>query len=257
MAAKIALITGGSRGIGFGIAECLAKQGYDLAINGVREEKEVSGQLKALSSYEVKVVYCRGDIGNSVERKSIVEQAYASFKHINVLVNNAGVAPKVRKDILELEEDGFDYVMDINLKGAFFLSQDVANRMLSEKRKNPQTDSCIITITSVSAEVASINRGEYCMAKAGLAMMTKLLATRLGEANIPVYEVRPGIIETDMTAGVKEKYDKLISEGLTIEKRWGKPEDIGKVVAALAKRDLPYATGQVINVDGGMNVRRL
>ncbi len=257
MSTKTALITGSSRGIGYGIAESLAKQGFNLAINGVRDEKDVTLQLKTLLSLGVKIVYCRGDIGKREERKLIVEKAFGELGKINVLVNNAGVAPKVRKDILELDEDGFDYVMDINLKGTFFLSQDVALRMVEEKRKSSDFEGCIITITSISADVASINRSEYCIAKAGLAMMTKLLATRLGEVNIPVYEVRPGIIDTDMTAGVKEKYDKLINDGLTIEKRWGNPNDIGKIVAALAVGNLPYSTGQVINVDGGMNVRRL
>lgn len=256
MSTKTALITGGSRGIGYGIAESLAKQGFNLAINGVRDEKDVTLQLKTLSSLGVKIVYCRGDIGKREERKLIVEKAFGELGNINVLVNNAGVAPKVRKDILELDEESFDYVMDINLKGTFFLSQDVALRMVEEKRRSSDFEGCIITITSISADVASINRSEYCIAKAGLAMMTKLLATRLGEVNIPVYEVRPGIIETDMTAGVKEKYDKLINDGLTIEKRWGNPDDIGKIVAALAGGNLPYSTGQVINVDGGMNVRR-
>ena len=257
MSIKTALITGGSRGIGFGIAQNLAKQGFNLAINGVRDEKDVSVELKTLSSFGVEIVYCRGDIGKREERKLIVEKAFDAFGSLNVLVNNAGVAPTIRKDILELDEAGFDYVMDINLKGTFFLSQDVALKMLEEKSRSSDFEGCIITITSISADIASINRGEYCMAKAGLAMMTKLLATRLGEANIPVYEVRPGIIETDMTAGVKEKYDKLINDGLTIEKRWGNPDDIGKIVAALAGGNLPYSTGQVINADGGMNVRRL
>lgn len=257
MTRKTALITGGTRGIGYGIAESLAKNGYDLAINGVRAEKDVSDVLNALRAPGVNVVYCRGDIGKKEDRKSIIDQAIAQLGRINVLVNNAGVAPKVRKDVLELDEEGFDYVMDINLKGTFFLSQAIALHMLQEKKTDKYFRGCIISITSISAEVASINRGEYCMAKAGLGMMTKLLATRLGEVDIPVYEVRPGIIETDMTAGVKEKYDKLINEGLTIEKRWGKPEDIGKIVAALAGGNLPYSTGQVIYADGGMSVRRL
>ncbi|HEX5171432.1 MAG TPA: 3-ketoacyl-ACP reductase [Cyclobacteriaceae bacterium] len=257
MATKTALITGGSRGIGFGIAEHLARNGYDLAINGIRDEKEVTDRLKSLSSFGVKVVYCPGNIGNEEHRNAIVKKSIGELGAINVLVNNAGVAPRVRKDVLELDPADYDYVMDINLKGTFFLSQAVALHMIDRKRKDNYFQGCIISITSISAEVASVNRGEYCMAKAGLGMMTKLLATRLGEVDIPVYEVRPGIIETDMTAGVKEKYDKLISEGLTIEKRWGKPEDIGKIVAALAGGELPYATGQIIYADGGMSVRRL
>lgn len=257
MATKTALITGGTRGIGYGIAESLARKSYALAVNGVRPEKEVKDVLNALRSLGGKVVYCQGDIGKSEDRKSIADQAIAQLGSINVLVNNAGVAPKVRRDILELDEEGFDFVIDINLRGTFFLSQAIALHMIDQKMKNSSFQGCIISITSISAEVASINRGEYCMAKAGLGMMTKLLATRLGEVDIPVYEVRPGIIETDMTSGVKEKYDRLINEGLAIEKRWGKPEDIGKIVNALAGGDLPYSTGQVIYADGGMSVRRL
>lgn len=254
---RTALITGGTRGIGFGIAKSLAARGYSLAVNGVRDKAAAAGQLRELSQYGGKVVYCRGDIGNAVDRKKIVEEAFDALGSINVLVNNAGVAPKKRVDVLEVDEEGYDFVVDTNLKGTFFLSQDIARRMIASKSSNPQYECCIITITSVSAEVASINRGEYCIAKAGLAMMTKLLTARLGEANIPVYEVRPGIIATDMTSGVKEKYDRLIGEGLTIEKRWGTPEDIGRIVATLADGDIPYSTGQVIFADGGMGVRRL
>jgi NAD(P)-dependent dehydrogenase (short-subunit alcohol dehydrogenase family) len=254
---KTALITGGTRGIGYGIADALASRGFDLAIKGVRPESEITEKLVSLEKYGYRVFYCRGDIGNASDRKKIADQAAEYLGRLNVLVNNAGVAPKKRVDVLELDEEGFDYVMDINLKGTFFLSQDIGRRMIAQKTVTPSFEGCIITITSISAEVASLNRGEYCMAKAGLGMMTKLLAARLGEVGIPVYEVRPGIIDTDMTAGVKEKYDRLIREGLTIEKRWGKPEDIGKIVAALAEGEIPYATGQVICADGGMGIRRL
>src|SRR5690606_18288840 len=249
---KTALIAGGTRGIGFGIAKSLAAKGYSLAVNGVRKEEEAASQIRELSRFGGKVVYCRGDIGSAADRKKIIEDAIEALGSINVLVNNAGVAPKKRVDVLEVDEEGYDFVVDTNLKGTFFLSQDIARRMVASKAANPQLECCVITITSVSAEVASISRSEYCIAKAGLAMMTKLLAARLGEDNIPVYEVRPGIIDTDMTSGVKEKYDKLISEGLTIEKRWGTPEDIGRIVATLADGEIPYSTGQVIFADGGM-----
>jgi 3-oxoacyl-[acyl-carrier protein] reductase len=255
--AKSALITGATRGIGLGIAEALAREGYHLAVNGIRNEDEVQDVLEALRKYNGEVLYCQGDIGDPVDRNKIVAKAYSHFKNINVLVNNAGVAPKVRNNILDLTEDAYDYLMDINLKGTFFFTQQVAKRMSEGKADNSGFEASIITITSVSAEAASVNRGEYCMSKAGLAMMTKLFAVALADSNIQVYEVRPGIIETDMTSGVKEKYDKLIAEGLTLEKRWGKPEDIGKIVAALARGDVPYATGQVISPDGGMSVRRL
>lgn len=254
---RTALITGGTRGIGLGIAKSLAAKGYDLAVNGVRKKEEVEDVLGLLASLGASVIYCPGDVGNAADRQRIVATAWQELGRIDVLVNNAGVAPRKRVDILELDEEGFDYVVNINLKGTFFLSQLVAQRMVSQRRADPEYKPCIITITSVSASVASTNRGEYCMAKAGLAMMTKLFAARLGEENIPVYEIRPGIIETDMTAAVKEKYDKLIEGGLTVEKRWGTPADIGAIVLVLAEGGIPYSTGQVIHADGGMGVRRL
>lgn len=254
---KSALITGGSRGIGYGIAVALAQQGYNLAINGVRSEEHVQDQLNILKNHNIDVIYCQGNIGDRVDRDGIIAKAIKRFRCIDVLVNNAGVAPAVRQDILDLDEANYDRLLDTNLKGTFFFTQQVAKQMLLEKEQRPAYSPCIISITSISAEVASVNRGEYCISKAGLAMMTKLFAIRLGDEHIPVYEVRPGIIRTDMTAGVKEKYDKLINEGLTLEKRWGTPEDIGKIVAALAKGEIPYATGQVIHADGGMGIRRL
>jgi len=254
---KVALITGGSRGIGLGIAKALAAHGYDLAINGMRPAEEVSEVLNGLRSLGAGVLYVQGNLGERANRVRMLEETLTHFKTIHVLVNNAGVAPRVRKDILEITEDDFDYVLDINLKGTFFLSQLVSNAMLQQKTTNPAFEGSIITISSISAEVASISRGEYCMSKAGLGMMTKLLATRLGAADIPVYEVRPGVIETDMIAKVKGKYEELIANGITVEKRLGQPEDIGKIVAALATGSIPYATGQVITADGGLTIRRL
>lgn len=253
---KSALITGGSRGIGLGIAEALGNMGYRLAINGVRAEEEVIDQIEYLKKF-TDVVYCQGNIGDLKDHQRIVTKAIDAFKRIDVLVNNAGVAPKVRKDIMELDEEGFDRLLTINLKGTFFLTQLVAQKMLFEKSNSREYSPCIINITSMSAVVASINRAEYCMSKAALSMMSTLFATRLAEADIPVYEVRPGIIQTDMTSGVKEKYDNLIQGGLTLEKRWGTPADIGKIVAALASGSIPYSTGQVINADGGLTVQRL
>jgi NAD(P)-dependent dehydrogenase (short-subunit alcohol dehydrogenase family) len=254
---KTALITGGSRGIGFGIAASLAKEGYDLAINGVRDEMSLKDRIQDLKKYNIDVIYCQGNIGNADDRNKILTKAISHFKVINVLINNAGVAPKVRKHVLDLTEEAYDELLDINLKGTFFLTQQVAKHMMSEKKVNPDYEASIVSITSISAEVVSLNRAEYCISKAGLAMMTKLFAAALSEVNIPVYEVRPGIIETDMTSGVKEKYDKMIAEGLTLEKRWGTPEDIGKIVVALVNGSIPYSTGQVINADGGMSIRRL
>ncbi len=254
---KVALITGGSRGIGFGIAECLAKEGHDLAINGMRDESQVQDALKALKIHGINVVYCQGDISNQDSRKAIIDKVKSTLGRLNVLINNAGVAPKERNDILEATQESFDYVVNTNLKGTYFLTQLVANWMVEQKQSDESFEGSIITVSSVSATVASTNRGEYCIAKAGLGMLTQLFAARLGEFRIPVYEIRPGVIATDMTAGVKEKYDKLFAEGLTVQQRWGLPEDIGKAAAGLARGDYPYSTGQVIMVDGGLTLQRL
>jgi len=254
---KTALVTGGSRGIGYGIAECLAKDGFDLAINGVRDESSVTEVLDKLRSFGVKVIYCQGDISGQESRKLIIDKVKQEFGQLNVMVNNAGVAPKERNDILEATEESFDYVVGTNLKGTYFLTQLAANWMVEQKEADEQFEGCIINVTSVSSTVASVNRGEYCIAKAGLSMVTQLYAARLGEFQIPVYEIRPGVIETDMTSGVKEKYDKMFSEGLAVQSRWGQPDDIGKAAASLARGDFPYSTGQVIMVDGGMTLQRL
>ncbi|MGA0558735.1 3-ketoacyl-ACP reductase [Larkinella sp. VNQ87] len=254
---KVAFVTGGSRGIGYGIAEHLAKAGFDLAINGVRPEEAVGEALNGLQELGADVIYCQGDIASKDDRSRMLEQIRAHFGRLNVLVNNAGVAPKERRDILEATEESFEYVLSTNLQGAYFLTQAVANWLVQQKTESADFEGGIITISSISATVASVNRGEYCIAKAGLSMATQLFAARLGEFNIPVYEVRPGIIRTDMTAGVVGKYDKLIDEGLTIQKRWGYPDDVGRAVAALARNDFPYSTGQVIMVDGGMTIPRL
>jgi NAD(P)-dependent dehydrogenase (short-subunit alcohol dehydrogenase family) len=173
------------------------------------------------------------------------------------LVNNAGVAPKVRADLLETSEESYDFVMNTNLRGVFFLTQAFARDMVAAKKADASFSGCIINITSISATVVSIIRGEYCIAKAGLSMLSQLFATRLGADGIPVYEVRPGVIKTDMTAGVTDKYDKLIAGGLCVQPRWGVPDDIGKSVAALARGDFPFSTGQVVMVDGGLTIPRL
>jgi len=254
---KTALITGGSRGIGFGIAESLAKEGFDLAINGVREEVKVAEALDQLRAYGVRVIYCQGDISSQESRKGIIDKVKGQFGQLNIMVNNAGVAPKERNDILMASEESFDYVIGTNLKGTYFLSQLAANWLIDQKKADGQFAGCIINVTSVSSTVASTNRGEYCIAKAGLSMVTQLYAARLGEFQIPVYEIRPGVIATDMTSGVTEKYDKMFSDGLAIQERWGMPEDIGKAAAGLARGDFPYSTGQVIMVDGGMTLQRL
>src|SRR5580765_6820397 len=231
---RVALITGGTRGIGFGIALELAKNNFDLAINGTRPAAQVEDALRELRHYGMDVIYCQGDIASSGDRIEILRQVKDHYGRLHVLVNNAGVAPKERKDILEATEESFDQVISTNLKGTYFLTQLAANWMIKQKQADPDFTGCIISVSSISSTVVSVNRGEYCISKAGLSMATQLFAVRLGEFDIPVYEVRPGIISTDMTAGVKEKYDKLISEGLLVQKRWGEPGDVGKVVASLA-----------------------
>ena len=254
---QVALITGGSRGIGYGIAEHLAKAGFDLAINGVRPEESANEALEGLRALGAEVMYCPGDVASRETRINMLDKVRAHFGRLHVLVNNAGVAPKERRDILEATEESFQHVLTTNLQGAYFLTQAAANWMIRQKAEGPDFRGCIVTVSSISATVASVNRGEYCVAKAGLSMATQLFAARLGEYDIPVYEVRPGIIRTDMTAGVTDKYDKLIDDGLCVQKRWGYPDDVGRAVAALARGDFPYSTGQVIMIDGGLTLPRL
>src|SRR6188768_1915733 len=220
---RVALITGGSRGIGFGIAKHLAQNGFDLAVNGVREEKDIGDVLQELRDAGSDVLYCQGDVSFTGDRKKIIEQVKKHFGKLHVLVNNAGVAPKERKDILETTEESFDRLISTNLKSTYFLTQLAANWMIEQKKEDTSFSYSIINVSSISATVASVNRGEYCVSKAGLSMVTQLFAVRLGEFDIPVYEVRPGVIYTDMTAAVEEKYDKLIGEGLCVQKRWGYP----------------------------------
>ena len=254
---RVALITGGSRGIGLGIARQLAANGFALAINGIREEENVQEALKSLRDTGAEVIYCRGNISVSQDRKKIFQKVKDYFGRINVVVNNAGMAPRERRDILDASEESFDEVISTNLKGPYFLTQLFANWMIEQKKTMPEFSGCIIIISSVSATVVSLNRGEYCISKAGLSMVTQLFAARLGEFNIPVYEIRPGVISTDMTAGAKPKYDKLIEDGLFVQPRWGTPDDVGKAVSALAQESFPYSTGQVIMVDGGLAIQRL
>lgn len=254
---RVAFVTGGSRGIGLGIAQHLAQNGFNLAINGVRDEQSVEEVLEFLRILGAEVIYCQGDIASKEARTQMLDKIKTHFGRLDVLVNNAGVAPKERNDILATTEESFDYVVSTNLKGTYFLTQAAANWMIEQKNTIEDFTASIITVSSISATVASVNRGEYCVSKAGLGMMTQLFAARLGEFNIPVYEVRPGVIKTDMTEAVTSKYDKLIAEGLTVQNRWGFPEDIGKAVAAIAKGDFPYSTGQVFMIDGGLTISRL
>lgn len=254
---QVALVTGGSRGIGYSIVKHLAMQGFDIAINGVRPEEAVKDVVESIRALGVDVIYCQGNISLTADRKKILLQVKDSYQKLNILVNNAGIAPKERRDVLGTTEESFDEVISTNLKGNYFLTQDAANWMVEQKQIDPNFTGAIINVSSISATVASVNRGEYCISKAGISMATQLFAVRLGEFDIPVYEIRPGIISTDMTAAVTEKYDNLIEQGLCLQKRWGEPDDVGKAVGALAIGSFPYSTGQVFMVDGGLTVPRL
>jgi len=258
----VALITGGSRGIGRGIALELAKIGFDLVINyagNVRAAEQTAKDGVARASQEqmeIRAEICQADIASSNDRRKLIEFTKDKFGRLDLLVNNAGVAPEVRADVLEASEESFDRLININVKGPYFLTQLAANWMIQQAEKS-KVQLKIITITSISAYTASVTRGDYCIAKAALSMLTPLYAARLAEHGINVYEIRPGIIATDMTAPAKEKYDKLIGESLTPIKRWGTAEDVGKAVCAVALNLLPFSTGEVINVDGGFHLRRL
>ena len=238
---KTAIVTGASRGIGRAVSLKLAANGF-IVIAAARADEEKAAdyisELKAISS--------------DTARKNLVDTAFRLFGRLDLLVNNAGVAPLVRRDILEMDEESMDRLLDINLKGTFFLTQYAANKMIENK-----CGDMIINVTSMSAYTASINRGEYCISKAGLAMVTDLFAVRLAEYGINVYEIRPGIIRTDMTAGVAKKYEDLIAGGLLPISRMGEPEDIAKAVLALASGALPYSTGEILNIDGGFHIRTL
>jgi NAD(P)-dependent dehydrogenase (short-subunit alcohol dehydrogenase family) len=253
---RVALVTGGTRGIGLGVARALAADGFALALCGLREELQVKPVLAELRANGADVRYFRADIASRDDRDRLMAGLRAAYDRLDVLVNNAGVAPSSRTDLLEAGEESFDRLVAINLKGPYFLTQAVA-RWMTERDREPGHRSAIVFVTSVSASAASPNRGEYCVSKAGLSMTARLFAVRLAGEGIPVYEVRPGIIHTDMTAGVAEKYDRLIGEGLLPQGRWGEPEDVGRVVAALARGDAAYSTGAVIPVDGGFSIPRL
>jgi NAD(P)-dependent dehydrogenase (short-subunit alcohol dehydrogenase family) len=262
----VALITGASRGIGRGVAIELAKAGFDVAINyatNLTAAKQTSADCVSAGAGKAKTIRAQifqADIAKSEDRQRLIEFAREKFGQLDLLVNNAGVAPDVRADILEASEASFDRLININVKGPYFLTQLAAKWMIEQTRDGKSSRSIkpkIITISSISAYTASVNRGDYCISKAALSMLTPLYASRLAEHGINVYEIRPGVIATDMTGPVKEKYDKLIAEGLTPIKRWGVPEDIGKAVAAVALDAFPFSTGEVINVDGGFHLRRL
>ncbi|MGA9773356.1 MAG: 3-ketoacyl-ACP reductase [Blastocatellia bacterium] len=258
----VAFVTGASRGIGRAIAIELAARGYDIAGSSRVFDSESNatgiGEVKArVEELGATFLPLQGDVSVLEDHERMIDVILEKFGQIDLLVNNAGVAPEQRLDVLETTPASFDRVLSINLRGPFFLTQAVAARMIAHKKQHPESRPCIIFITSVSAYMSSPSRAEYCLSKAGLSILSAIFADRLSEFGINVYEIRPGIIKTDMTAPVESKYDKLIDEGLIPQKRWGTPEDVGKAVAMLASGAFDYSTGLVVEVSGGMNIRRL
>lgn len=253
----VAVVTGGSRGIGRGIALALASCGHDIVLNYARNEEAARATAAQITERGRVCRMVRGDVSRIEDHPGILEAASRGFGRVDLLVNNAGIAPRVRLDLLETSPESYDEVMSTNLRGPMFLTQAFARRMLELKKGGTVPHPRIVFISSISAYVASPSRGEYCISKAGLAMLAQLFAARLAGEGIPVFEVRPGIIATDMTAKVKGKYDTLIAEGLVPQGRWGTPEDVGRAVAAIARGDLDFSTGQVIEVGGGFSMRVL
>jgi len=260
----LAIVTGASRGIGKAIAGELASLDCDLVISHFDvtaedgpDESFARRTRKEIEDLGARCEILRADVSSAEDRLKLVNLTRDKFGKVDLLVNNAGVAPSKRVDILQADEKSFDRVMAINLKGPYFLTQMVANWMIEQRETAPERKFRIINISSVSAYTSSPGRGEYCVSKAGVSMMTKLYADRLADCDIGVFEIRPGIIATDMTSAVKDKYDKLIAEGLTPIKRWGQPEDVANAVGAIAQGKLDFSTGEVINVDGGFHLRRL
>lgn len=259
---SVAVVTGAGQGIGRGISLELARNGFaivgvDIVFEPENKQEgifEVKERVEKLGSDFLPI---QADVSSLKDHEIILKQALDRFGKIDVLVNNAGVAPEKRVDILETTPESYDRLLSINARGPFFLTQKIASQMVKQVEKNPGPRPCIIFISSISASVSSPSRAEYCVSKAALSQAARVFADRLSEYNINVYEVRPGIIQTDMTAPVREKYDKLIAQGLVPQKRWGFPEDVGKAVASLAKGDFGYSTGLVIEVSGGMNIQRL
>ena len=255
---RVVLVTGGTRGIGLGACRALAHDGWSLALCGVRPAEAVQTVLAELRAHGQAVEYIQADVSSADDRARLVAQVLTRFGGIDALVNNAGRGPRVRADLLDASEASFEELLRTNLQGPYFLTQAIAREFVERRKADVGHTRCaIVFITSVSADMASPNRGEYCVSKAGLAMAAKLFAARLAPHGIPVYEVRPGIIATDMTAGVKETYDARIAAGLVPEGRWGTPEDVGRAVAALLRGDVSYATGTIIHVDGGLTIPRL
>lgn len=255
---RVAIVTGASRGIGRGIALALAQVGYDVVINYNANVAAAEKTAVECERHKVRAAICQANVADPAERTKLIECARSSFGRVDMLVNNAGIAPKERVDILDATEESFDELIRTNVKGPYFLTQAVARWMVETKSSSgPEYRPKIVTISSISAYTASMNRGDYCISKAALSMLTPLFACRLAKFGVLVYEIRPGVIATDMTSGVQARYDQLISEGLTPIQRWGQPDDIARAVVAIAQDYLPFSTGEVINVDGGFHLRRL
>lgn len=253
---KSAIVTGGGRGIGLGIVRQLAKDGYSVVILGTQSPERYKDTLDRLSEEGADYLYVQGSITEKSDRERCIAETVKKHGAVDVLVNNAGIAPRVRADLLEMSEESFDRLIGVNTKGTMFMSQAVAKQMISQPYREGRKG-IIVNISSISAEAPSVSRGEYCVSKAGVSMLTLLYADRLAGEGIPVYEVRPGIIATDMTAGVREKYDILLEQGICPIKRWGTPEDVAKAVSVLCSGKLLYTTGQCIDVDGGFHIKRL
>jgi len=254
---RVALVTGAGRGIGRGIAVALVERGWTVVVNYRNNAEAAAETVRLVEQAGGQALAVQADVAEAADRERLVEATLEKFGRIDLLVNNAGMAPRHRVDILETSEDSYDEVMLVNLKGPFFLTQRVARVMIELLETGVVEQPRIVNIGSLSAYTSSTNRAEYCLSKAGVAMMTALYADRLAEYGILVYEVRPGIVETDMTRAVKEKYDGLIAGGLTPIRRWGRPDDVARAVVALAEGYFPFSTGEVINVDGGFHLRRL
>jgi 3-oxoacyl-[acyl-carrier protein] reductase len=257
MDSKVAVITGGSRGIGRGIAIALAKAGWQVAFSYRGNLDAAQAVLAEIQATGVECAAIQADVASTQDRAHLIGIVLEQFGGIDLLVNNAGMAPRQRTDLLEMSEASYDEVMDTNLKGPFFLTQQVSRIMVEQQKAEPERMPVIINIGSISADTSSTNRGEYCISKAGMGMMTMLFADQLADSGIRVYEIRPGIIATDMTASVQSKYNQMIEDGVFPIRRWGRADDIARVVVQLADGLLPYSTGQVINIDGGFHLRRL
>lgn len=253
---KVAMVTGGSRGIGLGIVKQLGKDGFSIGIMATQDIDSYPGFQAYLEENGIDYLYVKGNLAIGEDRDNFVDQVVLRYGRVDLLVNNAGVAPKSRNDILDLPEESFDRLFEVNTKGTFYMTQKVARQMVKQETLDGLRGT-IINLSSISATVSSTNRAEYCISKASISMMTVLFADRLAAESILVYEIRPGIIKSDMTSTVHEKYDRLFAQGISPINRWGTPEDIGNAVSLLAEGRLRYTTGQVINVDGGMTIQRL